>query len=439
LRKTCAFALILVVAPLLAGAQPGLVHDGDQLDGVAAVVGKYPILHGTIEAQLQIALFNSGRRAVSADTLAILRQQILQNEIDQKALLVKAEADTLITISESEIDDQISDRIKQYQRQFQTQQEMEKAFGKSVDEIRHSSDLREKAREQLYVERLRQEKFSKPPVISRHDVQEFYTYYKDSLPSVGEQVELSTLVKLIKPKTGELDHLKTLARKIVDSLRAGASFEDFAKRYSQHPTGSSGGDLGGPYPRGTFIPEFEAVAFKLKQNEISDPVETDQGIHIIKLLERRGEDIRVAQILLKPSVSLSDDDSVRALVNRLRDSIMNGVDFSRIAMTYSDDQETKSNGGYLGRVNVADLGPEQRSVLDSISTGDVSRPMKISYSKTITGYQIVKLIRRVTAHKPTVDGDYRELEFAAAQWKQVKEYQKFVADARKDVYIDIRH
>lgn len=438
MRKYLLFSLLVVVAPVLAGAQPGLIHDGDQLDAIAAVVGKYPILRGTIEAQLQLALYNSGRRAVAADTLKILREQILQNEIDQKTLLVKAEADTLITITESEIDDQINDRIKQYQRQFGTQEEMEKAFGKTVEAIRHSPDLREKAREQLYVDRFRQEKFSKPPVISRHDVQEFYAYYKDSLPSVGEQVELSTLVKLIKPKTGEQDHLKSLARKIVDSLRAGASFEDFAKRYSQHPTGASGGDLGGPYPRGTFIPEFEAVAFKLKQNQISDPVETDQGIHIIKLLERRGEDIRVAQILLKPVVSQSDDDSVRALVNRLRDSIINGVDFAVIAKRYSDDQETKENGGYLGKVNLADLGPEQRTVLDSMTGGDVSRPMKISYSKTVTGYQIVRLMRRVPAHKPTVDGDYRELEYAAAQWKQVKEYQKFVADARKDVYIDVR-
>ncbi|MBS1903857.1 MAG: peptidylprolyl isomerase [Bacteroidetes bacterium] len=438
MRRTLLLLAALAALPIAVRSQPGALHDGDDIDGVAAVVGKYPILRSSIDAQVQLALMSSGQHSASADTIASLRKQILQSEIDQKAMLVKAEADTLINVTESEVDDQINDRIKQYQRQFGSQQEMEKAFGKSAEEIRRSADLREKARQQLFVDKLRQEKFSKPPVISRHDVQEFYAYYKDSLPSVGEQVELATIVKLIKPKAGEQDRLRALAKKLVDSLRAGASFEEFARRYSQHPTASAGGDLGGPYPRGTFIPDFEAAAFKLKVGEVSDPVETDQGIHIIKLLERRGEDIRVAQILMKATASTADEDSVRRLVSDLRDSILNGADFARIAKEYSDDQETKETGGYLGKINLADLGPEQRGVLDSMNAGDISRPMKISFSKTITGYQIVKLFRRIPSHKPTVDGDYRELEYAATQWKQMKMYQQFVADARKDVYIEIR-
>jgi peptidyl-prolyl cis-trans isomerase SurA len=290
----------------------------------------------------------------------------------------------------------------------------------------------------LLVEKLRQEKFSKPPVVSRHDIQEFYSQYKDSLPSVGEQVELSTIVGLIKARPDEQTRIKALAKKLVDSLQHGADFADFAKRYSQHSTASTGGDLGGPYPRGTFIADFEAAAFKLKPGEISDPVETDQGIHIIKVIERRGEEIHVAQILLKATASQDDEDSVKRRVIALRDSALNGADFARLAREYSDDRETKENGGYLGKVNLSELGPEQRSVLDSMQVGDVSRPIKISFSKTMTGFQIVKLIRRVPSHKPTVEGDYRELEYAATQWKQMKTFQQFVADARKDVYVDVR-
>ncbi|HYM19816.1 MAG TPA: peptidylprolyl isomerase [Candidatus Kapabacteria bacterium] len=422
-----------------ASAQTSQLRDGDNLDAVIAVVGKYPILRSNIDAQVQLAIFQAGKHSVSADTLAALRKQVLESEIDQKAMLVKAESDTLIVVTESEIDDQLNDRIKQYQRQFGTQAEMEKAFGKTVAEIRASQDLRDKAREQLYIERLRQEKFSKPPVVSRRDVQEFYAAYHDSLPAVSEQVELATIVKLIKPKTGELERVRALAKRLADSLHNnGADFADLAKRYSQHSTASSGGDLGGPYPRGTFISDFEAAAFKLKPGEVSDPVETDQGIHIIKMIERRGEEIHVAQILLKASASQQDEDSIRAVINAIRDSALNGADFARLARSYSDDQETKQNGGYLGKVGLTDLGAEQREVLDSMQSGDISRPIKISFSKTVTGFQIVKLIRRVPSHKPTYETDYRELEYAATQWKQIKDYQKFVADARKDVYVDIR-
>ncbi len=432
-------AFAIALSATSAFAQTHTLREGDQVDGVVAVVGKHPILKSNIDAQLQLMLVQSGRNgSVTPDSVAIIRKQILQSEIDQKVLLVKAEQDSNISVSETEIDEQLGERIKTYERQFGSRAEMEKAFGKSVADIQASPELRERAREQIYIEKLRGSRFSKPPVVSRRDVQEFYLAYKDSLPSVGEQVELATLVKLIKAKPGEDVRIKALAKKLVDSLRNGSNFSDFAKRYSIHSTGANGGDLGGPYPRGTFIADFEAAAFKLKIGEISDPVETDQGTHIIKLLERKGEEIRVAQILLKASASGEDDDNARRMILQVRDSILNGADFNRMARLHSDDQETRENGGYLGKINLSELGPEQRGVIDSMKTDEVSRPMKISFSKTVTGYQIVKLLRRITSHKPTVESDYRELEYAATQWKQLKTFQKFVADARKEVYVEIR-
>jgi peptidyl-prolyl cis-trans isomerase SurA len=427
--------LALFAAPL--AAQPQL-HDGEKLDGVAAIVGKYPILNSTIDAQLIMAIQQSGKATPSPDTLAKLRDEILQSEIDQKALLVRAEADSTISTNENEIDARLDERIKQYERQFPSRAEMEKAFGKTVAEINSSPELRDKARESILIEKLRGEKFSKPPVITKRDVQEFYTHFKDSLPKIGPQVELATIVKLIRPDPLQKEKMRNFAKALVDSLRMGASFTQFAARYSQHSTASSGGDLGGPYPRGTFLPDFESAAFKLKPGEVSDPVETEQGIHIIKLNERKGEEIRVAQILLKPEASRHDEDSVYTLIQSLQTRIKNGEDFSRVATENSDDQETKNNGGSLGRVRLEELGPEQRGVIDSMQIGDVSRPVKIAYSRTLTGFQIVKLISRIEPHQATLENDYRDLEALTTQWKMSKEFQKFVADSRKNVYIEIR-
>ncbi len=232
--------------------------------------------------------------------------------------------------------------------------------------------------------------------------------------------------------------MKSFAKSLVDSIRNGASFSDFAARYSQHSTAKTGGDLGGPYPRGTFLPDFESAAFKLKTGETSDPIETDQGIHIIKLLERKGEEIRVAQILLKPETSKNDEDSILYLIESLRTRAKNGEDFARLASEYSDDAESKNNGGTLGRVRIEELGAEQHSVIDSMQIGDISRPVKIAYSRTLTGYQIVKLIARIEPHQPSLKTDYRDLEALAMQWKMSQEMQKFVADSRKNVYVEIR-
>ena len=417
-------------------AQPKQLHDGDKLDAVIAVVGKYPILKSTIDAQLMMALAN--KPAPSADTIARLREQILQSEIDQKVMLVRAEADSTIIVTESEIDERLDERIKQYERQFGSRTEMEKAFGKSISEINSSPELRDRARESIMIERVRGAKFSHQQVVSKRDMQEFFSAYKDSLPRITAQVELATIVKLIKPDPLQKQKIKTFAKSLVDSLRNGADFGIFAAKYSQHSTAKTGGDLGGPYPRGTFLPDFEAAAFKLKSGEISDPIETDQGIHIIKLLDRKGEEIRVAQILLKPGISKNDEDSILFLIESLRTRARSGEDFARLASEYSDDAESKNNGGTLGRVRLEELGAEQHSVIDSMQIGDISRPVKIAYSRTLTGYQIVKLIARIEPHQPSLKTDYRDLEALAMQWKMSKEMQKFVADSRKNVYVEIR-
>jgi peptidyl-prolyl cis-trans isomerase SurA len=288
------------------------------------------------------------------------------------------------------------------------------------------------------IEKIRGAKFSKPPTVSKRDVLEFYAAYKDSLPTITAQVELATIVKLIKPDPFQKEKMKAFAKSLVDSLRSGADFTIFAARYSQHSTAKSGGDLGGPFPRGTFLPDFEAAAFRLKPGEVSDPVETDQGIHIIKLLDRKGEEIRVAQILLKPAASQSDEDSIRFIIESLQTRAKSGEDFGRLARDYSDDPESKNNGGSLGRVRVEELGPEQRAVIDSMQIGEISRPVKIAYSRTLTGYQIVKLSGRIEPHQPTVEKDYRDLETLAMQWKMAKDLQKFITDARKNVYVEIR-
>jgi peptidyl-prolyl cis-trans isomerase SurA len=378
-----------------------------------------------------------GKRDLSKDDVVKLRNSILQSEIDQKVLVVRAEQDSL-SVTEEEIDERLDEQIKMYEHQAGTRENLEKQLGKTVSEIKASPDYRDRARESILIEKLRSQKFSPNISVSRHDVEEFYSAYKDSLPQVGEQVELATIIKYVKPQPGQKERVKEFAKKLIDSLRKGASFADFAARYSQHPTAQSGGDLGGPYPRGTFVPEFEAVAFKLKPGEISDVVETDQGLHIIKLIDRRGEEIKVAQILLKPSASKAEDDSVRQIIDSVHDAIAGGADFGKLASEYSDDPETKNNRGELGRIRLVELSEEQRKVVDELKPAETSKPMKIGLAKNLYGYQIIKLISKVPAHKPTPETDYKDLETTAKQWKQMRDFQKFVADSRKQVYVDIK-
>jgi peptidyl-prolyl cis-trans isomerase SurA len=281
-------------------------------------------------------------------------------------------------------------------------------------------------------------KLSSQGTVSKYEVEEFYKIYRDSLPEVAPQVELSTIVIYVRPKPDQKERVKVLGQKIIDSLRAGADFSVFAQRYSQHSTATFGGDLGGPYPRGTFLPDFESAAFLLHEGEVSNLVETEQGLHIIKLLERKGEEIQVAQILLKPNASKQEEDSVKNLLNSLREEILKGTSFAKLAGEYSDDGETKNSGGNLGRVRLQELSPEQKSLIESMNVGDISKPSRISLSKNLFGFQIIKFISKVPAHKPTIEADYKDIEATAKQWKQMRDFHKFVAESRKQVYIDIK-
>jgi len=415
------------------GMQP---RDGKSLDAVVAVVGNHPIFKSSIDAQTQLILMQRGTANLPPDSLMSVRKQILESEIDQKVLLAKADEDS-VTVSEQEIDDQLDQIVKNYVARFGSEAAVEQAFGKSIAELKASPDLRERTRENLIVQRERYKVV--PPVtsVSRADVEEFYRLYRDSLPPIGEEVELATIVKLVKPQTDQKEHARRAAETILDSLHHGADFALMARRYSQDESASAGGDLGGFYPRGTFLPAFEEEAFKLKPGEISNVVETSQGFHIIKLIERRGEDIHVAQILIKPTVNALDEAQVRDSLLLLRDSALHGADFARLAEQHSDDPETRPFGGSLGKIPLENLGPEQRGVIDSLNPGEISQPIHIAYSGNRTGFQIVKLIHKIPAHKISVDQDYHELEAAALQWKQSQDLQRWLATARHSIYLDI--
>ena len=428
--------LTLISLSLPASAQFGPPKDGTKLDAVIAVVGKHPIYKSSIDAQTQLYLLQRGLMSVGSDTLQRLRQQVLAAEIDQKIWLAKADDDS-VSVTEPEIDEVLDQRIRAYVAHFGSEAAVKQATGQSVAELKASPTIRDQARESLITQKEQEKSLPRVQTISRQDVKEFFNIYKDSLPPATEGVELATIVKLAKVLPDQKQASRAFAKSLVDSLHHGADFGDLARRYSQHTTASAGGDLGSYFARGTFLAEFEAAAFNLKPGEVSDVVETEQGFHIIKLIDRRGEEIHVAQILIKPTVNSAGEALMRDSLRMIRDRALKGEDFAALARAFSDDPETKSFGGALGKSHVEDFAPEQRGVVDSLNPGEISQPVHIAYPDGRSGFQIVKLIRKVPAHPVSLDEDYRELEAAAMQWKQSQEAVKWLANARKTIYINI--
>jgi len=411
-------------------AAPG--SDRQLLDGVAAVVGNEVVL--VSDVMQQVLLYSRQNKGYDPQDPG-LQREVLDAIIDEKLVLTRAREDS-VTVSEEEITRAVDYQLQRILSQFGgSEAQVEKAYGMSMDKIRRES--REIIRQQFLVERMRQRKFGdlKP---TESDMQEFYRIYKDSLPAVPEQVELQSIVLLVRPSAEAKQQAIDLAHAITDSIRAGGDFADFARRYSADPgSAANGGDLG-YVEKGKFVAEFENTTKRLEINQISDPVETQFGIHIIQLLDRKGDATHSRHILLPIRQTGAQTDSVIARLNEIRSRALAGENFGELARTYSEDENTKGLGGSLGKIPVDQLPAESKSMIVAMKEGEISEPQPVTLSPTEGGYQIIRLVRRIPPHPLDPQDDRAQLERLATLYKQTNEYRRWIAELRDEIYWEIK-
>src|SRR5437867_7590676 len=206
--------------------------------------------------------------------------------VNEKLILARAQDDTTISVREEDVTNQLDALIAQRVQQVGSEKRLEELYGIPISKMKR--EFRDDTRKQLMVQELQQAKFG-DMLVSRREVEEFYGMYKDSLPKVPEELEIYHIFKL--PAGGGSAHGASMgkAQKILDSIKAGGDFADFARRYSEDKgTAQFGGDLGFAR-RGQFLKEFEEAVFSLKENQFANIVETPLGFNIMQLIERRGE------------------------------------------------------------------------------------------------------------------------------------------------------
>ena len=272
--------------------------------------------------------------------------------------------------------------------------------------------------------------------VSRRDLEEFFNTYKDSLPVVPDEAELYHLLVYPKPSSDVKSRVLDLANKILDSIKAGADFSVMAKRYSEHSSGANGGDL--PWvKRGTFVKEFEEAAFALQNGQVSNVIETPLGLFIIKLMDRRGDNILVKQIQLKIKKSESDNETTIQFLKEQKEKVKKGEKFADLARKYTEDPQTKDFGGYLGRLTLTDIPEDLAKLVKEIKPGEISDPVTMTVGSN-TAYHIVLVEKFIPSHKMTLETDMLRIESIAKNFKKQNERTKWLNEIRKNIYIDIR-
>ncbi len=428
-NKVTSFILIvlclLIVAPTITAQEP--------VEQIVAVVGRDPILASELAAQMQLVAIQNGIRPESERELLQLQQDILNQMVNEKLFLIEAQKDTVIRVSEEEVDQALEDHIAQIASQFETENEFLRQLRAEGMNLRSfKKKMRPEIKNQLLKQRLVSSKISNIS-ISRQEVEEFYKIHKDSLPTQPQAVRLAHILITFQPSGHTVDSVRQMAEKVRTQAASGADFATLATRHSTGQVALTGGDIGF-VSRDDVLPEFAKVAFNLSPGDISGVVQTELGFHIIKCEDVRGDKSRFRHILFELRPTPADSALSYRLVDSLVNEIEQDADFKELAKTYSADDDTRASGGVLGWFAVKDLPSAFQDALDSLQEiGDVYGPVRTEY-----GLHILKKLDWQEAKTFTIEEDYDKIKEMVRQSKTGEYIDEWLEQIRAKTYVEIR-
>ncbi|NQV01102.1 MAG: peptidylprolyl isomerase, partial [Bacteroidia bacterium] len=310
------------------------------IDGIVAIVGGHIILKSDLETQYlqfraQGNITGSPKR---------VKCQIFENMLFMKLLFHQSEVDS-ITVTDTQVESEMDRRMRYFIAQAGSPERLEEYYHKSLLEIK--ADMRDVIKEQMMVEQ-EQNKITENVVVTPAEVKAYFRkIHKDSIPEINAEVEIGIITR--EPAIGETEQNE--AREQLAGFKKritkGDDFATLAILYSEDPgSAKQGGELG-MFQRGDMRPQFEAAAFKLKPEEVSDIVETEDGFHLIQMIERRGDFTNVRHILVQPKVSPIELNNAKLFLDSIATIIQAGeITFDNAVILYSDDPN-KNNRGML--------------------------------------------------------------------------------------------
>jgi peptidyl-prolyl cis-trans isomerase SurA len=406
------------------------------IDQVMAVVGSNIILRSDVEKQYTQMLAQG--EAPSEDAKCLIFDQLLL----QKLMINQAAIDSVIA-SEAQVEGELDKRMRFYIKQIGSEQKLEEYFHTTIVQLK--SELRELIKDQITVQTM-QGKITKDVTATPNDVRVYFEKIpKDSVPYMDAELEVARIVRKPPISAAEKKAVRERLEEFRNKIIAGEDFAVYAALYSTDiTTAKKGGELGF-FERGQMVPEFEAAAFNLKEGEVSPIVETKFGYHILQLIERRGNQINVRHILLQPKIS--DDDLVKTVMflDSIRTKIVAGaITFDEAAEKYSDDEETKNNGGILinPETGTTKLSPDKMDrvlffQVDTMTLNTVSKPLQMLTTENKTAYRLVMVKSRTLPHKANLKDDYQRIQEVVLQDKQSKTLSDWIEKKRKTTYIQI--
>ncbi len=427
--------ILLLVVFCVSLLDSAMAQPEQVIDQVAAVIGNKILLKSEIETQYQ-QIISQG-----TDTSDQLKCRILDQLLINKLLLNQAILDS-VEVTENQVDNELDRRIGYMVSQIGSESKLEQYYEKSIPEIRDV--FKPLIKEQLLMQSM-QGNVTKNVSVSPADVKEFYNSIPDdSLPFINAEIEYAQIVINVPVSVEEKKNVKDKLEEYRQRVLKGEDFSTLAILYSQDGSSRNGGGLGF-VNRGELVPEFEAAAFKLRKGEVSEVVETKFGFHIIQLIERRGEQINVRHILIKPTFNVADINKTYNKADSIYHLIKSDtLTFSEAAQRYSNDSESRFNGGNVvnqktgtTRFETDEVDPTVFFQLDKMNPDEISAPIQSLSAEGNTAFRILYLKTRSKPHKANLSTDYQRIQEATLTEKENKALVEWVKKKKRTTFVQV--
>ncbi|TAI46647.1 peptidylprolyl isomerase [Flagellimonas allohymeniacidonis] len=410
-----------------------------KLDGISAVIGDYVILESDIDKTL-IDLKSQG-----ASTQDITRCGLLGKLMEDRLYAHQAVQDSLL-VSDDQVNGQSDRQIQQLVSQVGSLEKVLK-FYKKPDIESFRTELFEINKLRMLSEKM-QNKIVEEIEVTPEEVRQFFNKIpEDERPVFGAELEIAQIVKQPEPPEEEkqkvINRLKEIRQ---DVLENDASFNVKAILYSKDPGSKSNGGFYSMTRETPFVKEFKDVAFSLQEGEISEPFETIFGYHIIYIEKIRGQELDLRHILMIPEIPQKVLDNAAKELDTIRQHIIDGkYDFAEGALNFSDEKETKFDGGLLrnpinfdSRFELTKMDPTLYNQVRNLKDGEISRPLREDDPRGgPPKFKIMQISNRYDEHKADFAKDYLKIQELALREKQFKAIKKWMDEHIEDTYIHV--
>ena len=425
-----ALSFLVTLISFNANAQ---VKKGDLVDGISAVVGDEIVLESDILEQQNYAIQQGAAQTNKCEFM----EQILSN----KLLIYKAKKDTLIQDRTAAIRAQAGDKYNQILSQFPSERAMLDSY-----KFRSSYEMKnviEKMDVDNYYGQAKYALITDKVNITPNEVTDFYNAFKYQLPQVKDEVVLSKIVMFPKLTDAHKQEIIDKLKKIKQDILNGETFENKARIYSDDPGSAANGGLYTNIGRGKMVKIFEATALNLQEGEISDPVESEFGFHIIQLVKKSGKLYDARHILLKAEPNAEEIATAKAEMEQIRKDILEGkTTFKDAAYKHSDDKNTKFNAGVIPAEDGSDrqekinLPATVAYQIAGVNKGDLTEVFmdELNQKKAVVLMKVNDIIHE---HSLDIATDFERIKSFALNKKKNEVLEKWVKENLADTFISL--